>query len=59
MTVFFEHVLFGNDEQKVEYFKQLTDKNEKLCQLVIKKDARIYEYNGILDFLGDFTDEEV
>jgi hypothetical protein len=30
MTVFFEHVLFGNDEQKVEYFNQLTDKNKKL-----------------------------
>ena len=30
MTVFFEHVLFGNDEQKVEYFNQLTDNNEKL-----------------------------
>lgn len=59
MTVFFEHVLFGNDEQKVEYFKQLTDKNKKLEQLVIKKDGRIYEYNGILDFLGDLTDEEV
>ena len=59
MLLFFEQVLIGNDEQKVEYFKQLTESNETLLDLVIEKNADIDEYNKIIDFLKDLSEEEV
>ncbi len=59
MTVFFELVLIGNNEEKVEYFKELVDSNKKLEKLVIDKDGRIEEYNDILDFIDKMTSEEV
>jgi hypothetical protein len=59
MTVFFELVLMGNNEEKVEYFKELVDSNKKLERLVIDKDGRIEEYNDILDFIDKMTNEEV
>ena len=59
MTVFFELVLMGNHEEKVEYFKELVDSNKKLEKLVIDKDGRIEEYNDILDFIDKMTNEEV
>lgn len=59
MTVFFELVLMGNNEEKVEYFKELVDSNKKLEKLVIDKDGRIEEYNDILDFIDKMTNEEV
>ena len=59
MTVFFELVLMGNNEEKVEYFKELVDSNKTLEKLVIDKDGRIEEYNDILDFIDKMTNEEV
>ena len=59
MSVFFELVLMGNNEEKVEYFKELVDSNKKLERLVIDKDGRIEEYNDILDFIDKMTNEEV
>ncbi len=59
MLLFFEQVLIGNDEQKVEYFKQLTESNKTLLDIVIEKNADIDEYNKIIDFLKDLSEEEV
>ena len=59
MSVFFELVLMGNNEEKVEYFKELVDSNKQLEKLVIDKDGRIEEYNDILDFIDKMTNEEV
>ena len=59
MLLFFEKVLIGSDDQKVEFFKQLTDSNETLLNLVIDKKADIEEYNQIIDFLKDLSDDEV
>ena len=59
MLLFFEHVLIGSDEQKVKYFEQLVDSNETLMNLIIEKNAKIGEFNEIIDFLNDMSDEEV
>ena len=59
MLLFFEHVLIGCDEQKLKYFEQLVDSNETLMNLIIEKNAKIGEFNEIIDFLNDMSDEEV
>ena len=59
MTIFFEYILIGSIEEKVEVFKDLANKNKILEDLIEEKDARIDEYNLILEFLEELTNEEV
>jgi hypothetical protein len=57
--LFFDNVIIGSDEEKVDFFNKLAENNETLTNLIIKKDAIIDEINKIIDFLKDLDDEEV